>query len=322
MEGNLLIYVILLGVAVVVASQTVLISMGGTRAMNQKALRSRLEQIAREHDSHVSVIRQQYLDSLNPMERWIESSAFGEWLGQRLDMAGVHQKSYLVAIGLVFAATMIGLVSFFFFQVPIASLLLFGVTFMAFHIWLIKRTTKRLNLFDEQFIEALDVMKRALLVGYPLSEVTKTVSEELDAPVGDEFARLHTELNYGVELRTALSGFAERNPTVAVLAFISAVIIQKESGGNLAENLDKLTAVIRGRFKLFRKVKTLSAEGRLSAWILMLVPLVLFLVLYFTTPDYLQPLFTETSGQKLVMYAAISSLIGLLWIRKILRIEV
>ena len=113
-------------------------------------------------------------------------------------------------------------------------------------------------------IRSYYVMKRALLVGYPLVEVFKTVSEEMTDPIASEFKKTYAELNYGVDLRAALSRLAERNPTVSMMAFISAVVIQKETGGNLAENLDKLSKIIRGRFRFYRKVRTLSAEGRMS----------------------------------------------------------
>lgn len=165
-------------------------------------------------------------------------------------------------------------------------------------------------------------MKRALLVGYPFTEVMKSVSEEMPPPISVEFGKTFVELNYGVDLKVALANLAHRNPSVSVLAFNSAVTIQKETGGNLAETLDKISNVIRSRFKLMRKVRTLSAEGRMSAWVLMMVPFVLFLMLYLSNPEYISPLLQSERGQSLLAVTAFLMTGGLLWIRKLLRIEV
>jgi tight adherence protein B len=117
-------------------------------------------------------------------------------------------------------------------------------------------------------------------------------------------------------------GLLERIPSVSVMAFITAVLVQKETGGNLAETLDRITAVIRGRFKLHRRIKSLSAEGRLSANILAMVPLVLFAVIWFTTPDYLPTLLNNPLGPKLITTAVVLGVLGIFWIRRIIRIRV
>ena len=106
------------------------------------------------------------------------------------------------------------------------------------------------------------------------------------------------------------------------MALVTSILVQKETGGNLAEILEKIAVVIRGRFRLQRKIKTYSAEGRMSAWVLAAVPLVLFVTLWFVTPDYLPILLHDERGQQMIMYGFISGIVGILWIRKILRIEV
>ena len=117
-------------------------------------------------------------------------------------------------------------------------------------------------------------------------------------------------------------GLLQRIPSVPVMALVTSVLVQKETGGNLAEILGQISTVIRGRFRLERKIRTLSAEGRLSAWILALVPIVLFGVITVTTPDYLPTLTEDPLGQKLIIGGGIMGVIGILWIRKIIRIEV
>jgi len=314
MEQTMEIYLLVVFVAVVVISQTVLVSLGGTRASNTKILRKRMHEIAAgQQAAAISLMRQNYLESLGPFERWLESSALAEALRDRLEMAGLKWKAYRTLFGLVALCLGSVLASFILLQNWIVALLAPLGVILFFLMWLKFKAGQRLDRFEEQFVEALDVMKRALLVGYPLVEVFKTVSEEMTDPIASEFRKTYSELNYGVD---------ERNPTVSMMAFISAVVIQKETGGNLAENLDKLSKIIRGRFRFYRKVRTLSAEGRMSAWVLALVPMVLFLAIYVMQPDYLEPLIKTVRGHYLLIYSFVSLGLGLMLVKRILRIEV
>jgi len=123
-------------------------------------------------------------------------------------------------------------------------------------------------------------------------------------------------------VRRAFLGLLERVPSVTMMSFVTAVLVQRETGGNLAEVLDQISRVVRGRFKFYRKVRTLSAEGRMSAWVLALVPLMLFSLISYTSPDYLPLLTHDPMGRKLITVAVGLGLLGVLWIRKLLRIEV
>ena len=323
MDSNLTLYLFVLFIAVVIISQTLLISATGTRAKRSRLLKSQLDLIAESGNTQQqSLLRKNYLDKLSHTERWLENNAFGEYLGEKLSLAGLDWKAYKVVfwltVGIIFSSLAV-----LFFTLNIQMALLMPIAILiGFSLWLRYKAEKRLGLFEEQFVEALDVMKRALLVGYPFTEVMKTVSEEMPPPISTEFGKTFIELNYGVDLKVALANLAHRNPSVSVLAFNSAVIIQKETGGNLAETLEKLSGVIRGRFRLMRKVKTLSAEGRMSAWILMMVPFVLFLMLYISNPGYIDPLLNSERGGTVLSVTAVCMFLGLLWIRKILRIEV
>ncbi len=188
--------------------------------------------------------------------------------------------------------------------------------------YMVKKTATRLSHFEEQFPEALDIMKRMLLVGSPITQAFKEVGEELSDPISREFYNTFNLLNYGYDLRLAIMQMVERNPTVSMFAFSSAVLLQKETGGNLAENLDKVSKVLRGRFKLGRKIKTLSAESKMSAWILILVPFVVFIMLNIINPEFISPLYEDPRGIKLVMAGILGIVIGALWIRKIINFEV
>ena len=182
--------------------------------------------------------------------------------------------------------------------------------------------TKRIETFEEQLPDAIDMVKRALRAGHPFVGAIKLVSEEMDEPVAGEFGTTFSDINYGNDARRAMIGLLQRVPSVTVMALETSILVQRETGGNLAEILEQISAVLRGRFKLQRKVKTLSAEGRLSAWILALVPLVLFAVIWGTSPDYLPMLLEEEVGKKMIIYGVVSAIIGIFWVRRVIRIEV
>jgi len=175
---------------------------------------------------------------------------------------------------------------------------------------------------EEQLPDAVDVIRRALRAGHPFSAALKLVAEDLEQPIAKEFELTFGDLNYGNDVRRAMLGLLDRVPSVTMMSFVTAVLLQRETGGNLAEILEQISKVVRGRFKFFRKVRTMSAEGRMSAWVLALVPLVLFAAISMTQPNYLPALVHDELGRKLIVGAVVLGLIGTLWIRKLLRIEV
>jgi len=182
--------------------------------------------------------------------------------------------------------------------------------------------TKQLEKFDEQLPDAIDIMRRAMQAGHPFSETLNLVAEDMEDPVSREFAITFADINYGNDVRRAMLGLLQRIPTVTVMALVTAILLQKETGGNLTENLENIGKVIRARYRFQRKVRTLSAEGRASAWVLALVPLGLFGVVSVTTPSYLPILLEEPVGQKMIGWAAVLALLGILWMRRIIRIDV
>ena len=190
------------------------------------------------------------------------------------------------------------------------------------YFWLNKQISDRLAQFEEQLPEALDIMRRMLQAGQPVTQAFSEVGNEMPDPIGTEFKNTFNLLNFGYDMRMAIMQMAERTPTVSMLAFSSAVLLQKETGGNLSENLEKVSRVLRSRFKLQRKIKTLSAESRLSAWILVLSPFILFVFLTFINPTYVEPLYTDPRGMTLVSGGIVSLFIGSIWIRKIINFEV
>ena len=181
---------------------------------------------------------------------------------------------------------------------------------------------KRLEKFEEQFPEALDVMVRALKAGHPFSSSMQMVAEEMADPVAKEFGLTFSDINYGNDVRHAMLGMLERVPSMNVMAFVTSILVQKETGGNLTELLSQISSVIRGRFKLNRKILSLSAEGRMSSWVLTLIPFILFIMIMVTTPDYLVILTESEQGIKLISISCVGMIIGIYWLRRIIRIEV
>ncbi|MNV64929.1 Bacterial type II secretion system protein F domain protein [compost metagenome] len=148
------------------------------------------------------------------------------------------------------------------------------------------------------------------------------MAEEHKGPVAHEFGLTFSDINYGNDVRRAMLGLLERMPSMTVMMLVTSILIHRETGGNLTEVLERLSQLIRGRFRFQRKVKTLSAEGRMSAWILVAIPFVLAAVILFTTPKYMPLLLNDPVGHKLILWAFGAMLVGIFWIRKIIRIQV
>ena len=180
---------------------------------------------------------------------------------------------------------------------------------------------KRVDKFEEQFPEAIDLVARALRAGHALPTGLGMVADELKAPVGTEFRILYDEQNFGLTLPDALRNFARRIPVLDARFFVTAVLTQRETGGNLAEVLDNLAAVIRDRFKIKRQVRVLSAHGRITGWVLACLPPVLALATLLINPKHLGTLTTDPLGQQMLIAAVVLQVLGTLAIRKLVQIE-
>jgi tight adherence protein B len=167
----------------------------------------------------------------------------------------------------------------------------------------------------------LQMMSRALRTGYPFSECMKIVSTEMSEPISQEFGMTYEEINYGRDIEVAFALMIERVPSLSLIAMSTAIIIQRETGGNLSEVLLKISEVLNGRFKLQRRIKTLSADGIFSAWILLLLPLALFALLNILGPDYYKPIY-DSPDRMMYLYVFMGlELIAAFWIRIIINID-
>jgi tight adherence protein B len=188
--------------------------------------------------------------------------------------------------------------------------------------WVLHKRSRRFNKFQAALPEALDLMVSALRAGHSLIAAMGLVARECSDPVGPEFKACFEEQNYGLELKTAIDNMISRVPLQDLRIVATAIMIQKESGGNLAEVLDKTSHVIRERFRLKRQVGVHTAQGRLTGWILTLLPVVLGVALYFVNPVMMSILWTNPIGVKLLWTASIMIVIGGLIIRKIVNMDV
>lgn len=317
-------FVVLVFLAVFLMAQGLSIPVFGENRRVRKQLRARLA-AASETSSKGRLqvlLREKYLKQLSPFEQRLESLPGMERLSHLIEQSGHSMPAYrMVALALAIGAVATPLLWLLtrVWYVSVAG----GVIAIASPVikTLQDRRRRRL-LFEEQFPEALDVIKRALRAGHPFTQSLQLISADMDDPIRTEFEYVFTEISYGSEVRTALLRLLERMPSVSVTAFVTAVMIQKETGGNLAETIDRIATVIRARFRFQRRVRTLSAEGRLSAWILLALPIVLFAVIWFTTPGYLTTLINNPRGPTLIASAGILAGVGMLWIRRIIRIDV
>lgn len=179
----------------------------------------------------------------------------------------------------------------------------------------------RLARFELQLPDALDMMSRAMRAGHAFPTALKLVADEVPAPLGEEFKTAFDEVNFGISMGDALNGLAQRLPSMDLQYFVVAVLIQRESGGNLTELLSSISAIIRDRLKLVGQVRVLSAEGRISAWVLCLLPFGAGSVMTLANPETMSVLVTDPAGRKMLGAAAVMMVVGVLAIRKIIRIR-
>jgi len=323
MTGGVVLFLALLGGAVFLLSQVLIVPAFGSDARTRKLLRRKLREIdAFDGQSQVaSLLRQKYLRDLSPLARRLEDTPVMEALGRVIEQAGRSMMAHrLVALAALIAVAAFAAVLIVFGN-PALALLAFIAGGAAPFVVIFRERRARLEKFEEQLPDAVDVMKRALRAGHPFNACLKLVADDMDAPIAREFELTFADVNYGNDVRRALLGMLLRVPSTSLMAVVTAVLIQKETGGNLAEIFERISQVIRSRFRFGRRVRTLSAEGRLSAWILALVPIILFGVIWVTSPKYLPPLLVHPTGQKMVVFAGVMMVVGILWMRRIIRID-
>jgi tight adherence protein B len=189
-------------------------------------------------------------------------------------------------------------------------------------LFVLYKRTQRFNKFEQGLPEALDLMVSALRAGHSFNSALDLAASESPDPIGKEFRICFDEQNYGLELKTAMNNLSTRIPLQDLKIVITAILIQKECGGNLAEVFDKAAYVIRERFQLKRQVRVHTAQGRLTGWILSFLPIVLGILLYLLNPESMSLLWTRAIGVKLLYLSGAMTIVGAFIIHKIVNMDV
>jgi tight adherence protein B len=254
------------------------------------------------------------------MLRWSWSMRLREYLLQ----AGVKMKpAKLVLISAVLGAATEFVLSYAVEALPgLATFGLAVVMLMLPFLFIAWKRKRRLRQFEERFPEALDLLGRAIRAGHAFTTGLEMISKDSPEPVASEFRTAFEEQNFGLPLRDALLNMTERIPLIDVRFFVTALLIQKETGGNLAEILDSLARVIRERFRIFRDVRIRTAQGRLTAGIMIALPMFMLLVLTILNPAYTRVLFFDPKGPPILAVAALLQVVGSIIIWRIIQIEV
>lgn len=273
-------------------------------------------------DQIIDIRKQELLSAIPWMNRWLLQMELAPRLYRLLYQANLKWTAGgLLLMSLAcFAFTFYAI--YFKFGGVVLPLLLGTFALFAPLIYVLSKRRQRFAKFEEGLPEALDLMVNALRAGHSLSSAIGLVARESPEPIGGEFRICFDEQNYGLELRTAMENLVTRVPLQDLKIVSTGILIQKESGGNLAEVLDKASQVVRERFRLRRQIRVHTAQGRMTGWILTFLPVALGIALYIVSPKTMSVLWTNPMGLKLIYAAVIMMFIGALIIRKIVNTEV
>jgi len=267
------------------------------------------------------LLRSAILDSpwLRPIAARMPALQDVEMMLQQGQVGWTLQTLLLICLGAGFA---LGLVTLMLLQVLPVAIIMAAVGASLPIVYVRHRRNKRIAAFEEILPESIDLVGRALRAGHPLSSGLRMAADEGSEPVASEFRRVFEEQRFGLPLQDSLLGMADRVNLVDVRILVTAILIQREVGGNLAEILDNLSNVIRARFTIRRQIKVYTAQGRMTGYLLALLPFFLFTILYWVNPEYMSVLFRDPIGKMLTAVALTMQLAGFLWIRKIINIEI
>ncbi len=293
----------------------------------QEIIRRRMQAVQKaERRGEVSLglklVRDEMLSTMPWLHRLLLQWSWSTRLQDFLTQAGMKSKpgKILLLCSVLGLGTYMGS-GHFFPQIPLnlAFGLLAGLLPLAFIAW---KRRRRMRQFEEHFPEALDLLGRAVRAGHAFTTGLEMIGKEAPEPMAGEFRTAFEEQNFGLPLRDALLNLCERVPLIDVRFFVTALLIQKETGGNLAEILDGLARVIRDRFRIYREVRTRTAQGRLTAGILIALPPIMMVLLGAVNPHYMNVMFTDPMGPRVLAIAATMQVIGSAILWKIIHIEV
>lgn len=321
----LIFVVVALGVFVVA-------SLMDQRSAQARLLRERLatvqEAASRQPSEELALLRDEMLSKIPAIDNLLRRSSKISNLQPFLEQANLKIRAgNILVLGILSAVGMAVIGYILAGSLPPNQALLFaavGLVIGGFvpYSYASYRRNKRFQKFEELFPEAIDTLARAVRAGHAFTTALELIANELSEPVASEFRKLFEEQKFGLPVRDALMNLAERMPLVDVKFFVTAVMLQRETGGNLAEILDNLSYVIRERFKIMRQVRVYTAQGRLTMLLLMGLPPVIVVTMLATSPAFIHPLFADPIGHVLVVAGIVLQTLGYFVIRKIIQIQV
>jgi tight adherence protein B len=289
--------------------------------LNQR-LAEALMHSASVEDAEIQLARSELMSEIPAMNRALLHVPIATRLKRALDQADLQ----ITVTRLLMFSAMAGLLAAMaasVLTVSLALILFVGLVASSvpfIHVWWARR--KRLNKFLEHLPDALELMSRALQAGHAFAESLHMISTEMPEPIATEFRKTYEEQNLGLSLKLALENLTQRIPLLDLRLCVTAILIQRETGGNLAEILEKVAHTIRERFRIMEDLKTLTTSSRMSAWILCGLPIFVACAVTFMNPDYMSVLWKDPRGHNLIAIALGLQLTGMLVVRKILRIKI
>jgi tight adherence protein B len=288
----------------------------------QKRLSDALTHSAHTEDIEVVLARNELMSEIPVINRALVELQAALQLKRMLDQADLHiTPSRLVmfsGMAGVLGAMAAAVLTVSYLIIPVAGLASASLPFV--HVWWKRK--KRFASFLEHLPDALDLMSRALSAGHAFSEAMQMVSDEMPEPIAGEFRKTYEEQNLGLSLKLALENLTQRMPLLDLRMVVTAVLIQRETGGNLAEILEKVAYTIRERFRIMGDLKTLTTSSRMSAWLLCGLPIFVTFAITFMNPDYMSILWKDKRGHMLIIVALSLQFTGMLIVRKILNIKI
>lgn len=324
-DSGILVFAVLVCIAVLLAVEALVLASRSGRGSKVQKMRSRLRSLAGAVQRHVGpqALRAASASHVPFLDRHLRRFGWVRRCEGLLAQAGLRWSvANIVLASLVLSLACMVVLAFVFPASPV--LVILGGLAAGGAPWLvvIRRRGKRLARFGEQLPEALDLIARGLRAGHAFNACLQMSEEELPEPIAGELRAVHDEITYGVSLQQAFAHLNERVPSTDVRYFTVAVLVQRESGGNLTELLVKLSELIRARARLMGRVRVLSAQGRMSAWILALMPFVLGAVLFWGNPEFMGPMFSDPIGTTIIKYLLVMMAVGVAVMYRIVRIRV
>jgi len=296
------------------------------RTAQARLMRSRLESVeraaSRKPSEELALLRDELLSEIPALNRLLARSNRITDLQRYLSQADMKMRAGKFVLISACTSIMAGTLVFAFTRIVMFALMAAAFGAVLPYAYVSWRRSRRFRAFETKFPEAIDLLARATRAGHTFSTALELIGSELSEPIAGEFRKLFEEQNFGMPIKDALLNLAERMPLIDVKFFATTIMLQRETGGNLAEILDKLSYVIRERFKILRQLRVYTAQGRLTMGILMALPPGLLLMLLFLNRAFLQPLFHDPIGHMFIAIAVVMQTIGFLLIRKIIHIKV